>query len=178
VGSNSGLLRGMIWSIVWGCFPPLTAFSQNAPKIAPVPRDALELATSQIQAADTPASREVALQLLARARSSFALRSAGQAYDLKVSFTVDSLGKTNHDGGWEMEDVFAPGQGHRWTATATSGYTTTGIATAGKIYGDGTASVVPLRSKRVEFYSTRFSPVHTPIAARFECLQPPFMAQR
>ena len=117
----------------------------NRPKIAPVPRDPLELATSQIQAANTPESRDAALQLLARARNNFALRSAGQAYDLKVTFTVDSLGQTNYDGAWEMEDLFAPGRGHRWTATAASGYTTTGIATAGEIYGDGTASAVPLR---------------------------------
>ena len=78
-----------------------------------------------------------------------------------------------------MEDLFAPGQGHRWTATAASGYTTTGIATGGEIYGTGPRA--PFRSacsKRVEFYSTQFSPRRTPIAARFERLQPPFMAQR
>ena len=144
MSSNSGVPRGMLWLVVWGSLP-LTVFGQNIPKIAPVPSDPLELATSQIQAANTPESREAALQLLARARGHFALRSAGQAYALKVSFTVDSLGKTNYDGAWEMEDLFAPGRGHRWTATAASGYTTTGIATAGEIYQDGTASVVPLR---------------------------------
>src|ERR1700722_13138271 len=120
MSSNSNLLMGMSRLMLWGCLP-LTALGQNAPRIAPVPRDPLELATGQIQAADTPASRETALQLLARARSSFALRSAGQAYDLKVSFTVDSLGITNYDGAWEMEDLFAPKQGHRWTATPASG---------------------------------------------------------
>ena len=134
----------MLWLVVWGSLP-LTIFGQNMPTIAPVPSDPLELATSQIQAANTPESREAALQLLARARSHFALRSTGQAYELKVNFTVDSLGKTNYDGAWEMEDLFAPRRGHRWTATAASGYTTTGIATAGEIYGDGTASAVPLR---------------------------------
>lgn len=134
----------MLWLVLWGSLQP-TAFGQNTPKIAPVPSDPLELATSQIESASTPESREAALQLLARARSHFALRSAGQAYQLKVKFTVDSLGKTNYDGAWEMEDLFAPRRGHRWSATAASGYTTTGIAAAGEIYGDGTASVVPLR---------------------------------
>src|SRR5580693_5811715 len=141
MSSNSGLLGGMLRWMAWGCLP-LTAFgqnsSQNSPKTAPVPLDPLELATGQIQAANTPASREAALQLLGRARSSFALRSGGQAYDLKVSFTVDSLGKTNYDGAWQMEDLFAPKLGHRWTATAESGYTTSAIGTGGKTYGNGT----------------------------------------
>ena len=157
--SNSSLLRRMLRLIVWECLP-LTAFGQNAPKIAPVPRDPLELATSQIEAANTPASREAALQLLARARSHFALRSARQAYDLKVSFTVDSLGETNYDGAWQMEDLFAPRQGHRWTATAASGYTTTAIAAAGEIYADGTANTVPLRL--LEARGVLFDPLQSP----------------
>jgi hypothetical protein len=139
----------MLWSIIQGCLPAFVAFgqtaSQNAPRIAPVPPDPMELATGQIQSANTPADRETALQLLGRARSQFALRSNGQAYDLKVSFTVDSAGKTNYDGAWKMEDLFAPKLGHRWTATAASGYATTAIATGGKVYGDGAASAVPLR---------------------------------
>src|SRR5580700_7228524 len=157
--SNSNLLMGMSRLMLWGCLP-LSAFGQNTPRIAPVPRDPLELATGQIQAADTPASREMALQLLGRARGSFALRSTAQAYDLKVSFTVDSLGITNYDGAWEMEDLFVPRQGHRWTATAASGYTTTGIATAGEIYGDGTASAVPLRL--LEARGVLFDPIQSP----------------
>jgi hypothetical protein len=159
---NPGNLRGLLRSIVWGSLP-LTIFGQIAPKIAPVPRDPLELATSQIQA-DTPAGREAALQLLGRARTSFALRSARQAYDLKVSFTVDSLGQTNYDGAWEMEDLFAPGKGHRWTATAASGYTTTGIAAAGEIYQDGTAAAVPLRL--LEARGVLFDPLQSPAYAQ------------
>jgi hypothetical protein len=158
MSSNSNLLMGMSRLMLWGCLP-LTALGQNAPRIAPVPRDPLELATGQIQAADTPVSRETALQLLGRARSSFALRSTAQACDLKVSFTVDSVGETNYDGAWEMDDLFAPGQGHRWTATAASGYTTTAIATAGEIYGDGTASTVPLRL--LEARGVLFDPIQS-----------------
>jgi hypothetical protein len=181
MSSNSGLLRGMLRLMARECLPPtalaptalaltalaLTAFGQNAPqdvpRTAPVPRDPLELATGQIQAANTPASRQTALQLLGRARSSFALRSAGQAYDLKVSFTVDSLGATNYDGAWEMEDLFAPRQGHRWTATTASGYTITSIATSGEIFGDGTASAVPLRL--LEARGVLFDPIQSPAYA-------------
>jgi hypothetical protein len=157
----------MLWSTIWGCLPAFTAFaqmaSQNAPRIAPVPPDPLELATGQIQSADATASREAALQLLARARNQFALRSNGQAYDLKVSFAVDSLGKTDHDGAWQMEDLFVPKQGHRWTATAASGYTTTEIATGGKIYGDGASSAVPLRL--LEARGVLFDPLQSPAYA-------------
>ena len=158
--SNSGLPKRLLRTILWGCLSPLMAFGQNAPRIAPVPPDPLELATGQIEAANAPASREAALQLLARARGNFALRSTRQAYDLKVSFTVDSRGETNYDGAWEMEDLFAPRQGHRWTATAASGYTTTAIAAAGEIYEDGTASTVPLRL--LEARGVLFDPLQSP----------------
>jgi len=163
--SNSCLLRGMLWSILWGCLAAITAFgqtgSQNVPRIAPVPPDPLELATGQIPV-NTPESREAALQLLGRARTHFALRSTGQAFDLKASFTVDSLGKTNHDGAWQMEDLFLPKHGHRWTATAASGYTTTSIATT-KIYGDEASSAVPLRL--LEARGMLFDPLQSPTYA-------------
>jgi hypothetical protein len=138
--SKPALLPEVLWLIV-----PLTTFGQAAPRTTPVPRDPLELVSGPIEAARTPASREAALHLLARARQNFALRSARQAYDLKVSFTVDSPGATNYDGAWEMEDLFSPGQGLRWTATAASGYTITGISSKAGVYGEGTASAVPLR---------------------------------
>jgi hypothetical protein len=170
MSSNSGLLREMLQLTARGCLSllaltalALPALCQNVLTIAPVPRDPLELATGQIQAADTPTSRETALQLLGRARSSFALRSTGQAYDLKVSFTVDSLGQTNYDGAWEMEDLFAPKQGHRWTATAASGYTITSVAIGGEIYGEGTASAVPLRL--LEARGVLFDPIQSPTYA-------------
>ena len=80
-----------------------------------MPRDPLELVTGQVQVAGTPASRDAMLQLLARARNSYQLRNAGQPWNLKVRFTVDSHGETNYDGDWEMEDHFDPGQGVHWT---------------------------------------------------------------
>jgi len=141
--SNSGRLSGMLLFIVGEM--PLLTFAANAVRIAPVPRDPLELVSGPVEVANTPASREAALQLLSRARQSFALRSSGQGFDLKVSFMADSGGQTNYDGAWQMEDLFAPKLGHRWTAAAASGFTITGLATGGKIYGEGTASAVPLR---------------------------------
>lgn len=160
--TNPGPVSGMLWLIVGGGLTS-TIFGQNALRIAPVPRDPLELVTSQAQAASTPASREEALQLLARARHNFALRSTGQAYDLKVSFIVDAGGETNYDGDWEMEDLFAPGQGHRWTATAASGYTITQVSPAGKIYGEGTSSAIPLRLH--EARGVLIDPIQSPAIA-------------
>ena len=142
--SNSGLLKGILRLIVWQCLP-LAGLCQIAPTIAPVPPDPLELSTGQVELANTSASREAALQLLTRARSQFALRGTHQAYDLKVSFTVDSGGGTSYDGAWQMQDLFAPGKGHRWTATADSGFTITSIATSAGTFADGTAGIVPLR---------------------------------
>ena len=136
--------KGMLWLIAVAALS-LAAFGQNPPRIAPVPSDPLELVTGQIQVVDTPASREAILQLLARARNSYALRSAGHGYDLKVTFTVNSGGQTEYDGAWEMEDMFDPQQGLRWTAKAAAGYTTTQISSNQTFYGEGTASTIPLR---------------------------------
>ncbi|MEI9973712.1 MAG: hypothetical protein WDO73_17680 [Ignavibacteriota bacterium] len=62
-----------------------------------------------------------------------------------------------------MEDLFAPKLGHRWTATAESGYTVTGLATAGKVYGDESANAVPLRL--LEARGVLFDPLQSPTYA-------------
>ena len=93
----------------------------------------------------TPASRKAALELLARARNSYALRSARQAYHLRISFAVDSQNQTDYDGAWEMEDLFVPGKGLHWTAQAAAGYSITGIASNGELYAEGTDSLIPFR---------------------------------
>ncbi len=123
----------------------LTALGQNVRGIAPLPGDPLEMVTGPTQVAATAASREAALQLLARARSNYALKSAGHAYDLKITFMVNSGGQTEYDGAWEMEDLFDPQQGLRWTAKAEAGYTMTQISSHGMLFGDGTSSTIPLR---------------------------------
>jgi hypothetical protein len=141
--SSSSPRQGMLWLIASAL--PLAAFGQNAPRIAGVPGDPLELATGQIQTAVTSDSRDAALQLLTRARNAYQLRNLRQAWDLKVRFTVDSAGATNYDGDWQMEDVFAPGQGVHWTATSSSGYRIAGIFADKANYAEGTANAIPLR---------------------------------
>ena len=135
----------------------LAVFGKNPPRVARVPSDPLEMAASGAEVVNTPASRQAILQLLSRARDSYALRSAGQGYDLKVSFTVNSGGETDYDGAWQMEDVFDPQQGLHWTATASSGYTTTQIDSHGMFYREGTSGTIPLRLQ--EARAALFDPV-------------------
>ncbi len=137
-------LKRIPWLIAAGGLS-LAALGQNAPRLAPIPGDPLELATGEIQVADSPASREAVLQLLDRARNSYALQSADRGFDLKVTFTVNSGSETAYDGAWEMEDIFDPQRGLRWTAKAAAGYTTTRISSNDMFYEEGTAGAIPLR---------------------------------
>ena len=148
--------KRVLWLIVASGLS-LASFGKNLPRIAPVPADPLELVTGSIRTADTPARREPALQLLGRAMDSYSLRSAGRGYDLKVSFTVSSGGQTAFDGAWEMEDIFDPQQGLRWTASTASGYTTTQISSHGMFYRQGTSNIVPLRLQ--EARAALFDPI-------------------
>jgi hypothetical protein len=145
--ATSVRLRGTLRLIACGALP-LAGFSQIAPRIALVPSDPLELVTGPVQVV-APTDRSTTLQLLGRVRRNFALRSSVTAYELKVKFTVDSVGQTNYDGDWEMDDVFSPQQGLRWTAKAAAGYTTTRISSQGGLQGEGTASLIPLRLHEV-----------------------------
>ena len=58
---------------------------------------------------------------------------------------MTSGGQTEYDGDWEMEEIFIPKYGTRWTAKAAAGYTTTQISADNQHYGDGTSSTIPLR---------------------------------
>jgi hypothetical protein len=137
--------KSALWLVAAVVGLPL-ATVQNAPTTAPVPRDPLEIVTSQARAVEAPAKRADVLRLLDRGRESYALRSEGRAYDLKVTFTVNSHGQTEYDGAWEMEDVFDPKLGHRWTAKNGTSYAITRISTInGMLYGEETAGYVPLR---------------------------------
>lgn len=135
----------------------LAALCQNAPWTAPIPGDPLELVTGKTTAATQRASRAAVVRLLGRARDSFALRSAGHAYDLKVTFTVSSYGQTEYDGAWEMEEVFDPQHGYRWTARASAAYSITRVFSNGVLYGEETASYVPLRLQEVR--AALFDPI-------------------
>jgi hypothetical protein len=130
------ILASGLWS--------LAAHAQNTPKVAPIPSDPLELVTGQVAAVDA-AARPDALQLLEQARNRYAVRAARRAYDLKVSFTVKSGGQTSLDGAWQMEDVFDPQHGLRWTAKAPDGSIFTRLSTRGLLYGEDSLSYVPLR---------------------------------
>lgn len=145
--------KRVLWLIVASGLLPAT-FGKNVPRIAPIPADPHELVSGHIE---TPASREPALQLLAHARDSYAFRSAGRGYDLKVSFVVSSGGQTQYDGAWEMEDIFDPQQGLRWTAKTASGFITTQISSHGMFYREGTSSIVPLRLQ--EARAALFDPI-------------------
>jgi hypothetical protein len=130
--------------------------------VSPVPADPLELVTGPVQVADSPAARDAAIQLLGRARNSFTLRSGGRAdgqgFDLKVSFAVNSLGQTDYDGDWTMEDRFDPKLGFRWTASAT-GYSVTEVSSNGSVYREATNNSIPLRLQ--EARSALFEPIPT-----------------
>jgi hypothetical protein len=125
------------------------SFGQGTPRIAPVPGDPLELVAGHTPAAETAATRDAALQLIARARTNYSLRSDGQGYDLKVTFAVDSQGQTDLDGAWDLEDIYVPVQGLHWTAHAAAGYSITGVASHGELYNEGTERAVPLRLEEV-----------------------------
>lgn len=148
--------------------PAQTVLPQN-PASAPVPSDPLEIVTGPIQVADTPESRKAALDLLARARNNYTLRNTMRGYDLKVSFTVNSGGDTQYDGAWQMEDIFVPRVGLRWTAKAAAGYTTTRIAANKHFYAEGTANTVPLRLHDAR--AALFGPIATPRYAAHDLIR-------
>jgi len=130
----------MLGPLVW---------AQNTPEV-----------NGNIVAAESRGARADAIQLLERARNSYNLRSLGQPYDLRVSFTVNSNGQTSLDGSWQMEDVFDPKLGLRWTANGPGGYAITRIHAGSMLFGADTASYVPLR-------------LHQARAALFDPLPPP-----
>lgn len=135
---------------------------QAAPRVAPIPSDPLELATGEIQPAKTFASRQAGLELLGRAQNNYLLRTAGAAYDLKVTFTVNSGGQTEYDGAWQMEDTFDPNQGLHWSATGPGGYSITEISAQGNLYSEGTRDYIPLRLH--EARAALFGPIPSPQA--------------
>jgi len=134
----------------------LGAFAQKGLRTSPVPDDPLEIVAGRIRAVHAGARRTDVVSLLGRARDSYALRGAGRGYDLKVTFTVNSGGQTEHDGVWQMEDLFDPNQGHRWTARS-GAYAITRISSNGMLYGEETAAHIPLRLQ--EARAALFDPI-------------------
>src|SRR5579872_2535965 len=101
------------------------SFSQDAPKVAPLPNDPLELATGPAVVPDTPEKRAAVLDLLERARQNSAMHAPGMApFDIKVSF--NSIGKTRTVPAtekWKKPGLMARlGAGRRvWGTTPNSG---------------------------------------------------------
>jgi len=136
---------------------PLAVFGGGVPRTTPLPRDPLEIVTGQIRAVKESAGRTKVDRLLGHARNSYALRGAGRGYDLKVTFTVNSGRQTKYDGVWEMEDVYDPTYGLRWTAKYADSYAITRIASKGKLYGEETGAYIPLRLQ--EARAALFDPI-------------------
>ncbi len=146
--------RWMLVLVAGSCLS-LTAAPRRA-ATGPIPADSLEMVPAQ-KSIDAHPDRTAVLRLLDAARGSYGLRKAGRAYDLKVTFKVNSGGQTEYDGTWEMEDIFDPGLGLRWTATASPAYAITGIFANGMYYGEGTGDHIPLRLQ--EARAALFDPI-------------------
>ena len=151
--------KGLLLTIAAAVLTFPAASKDPAPQTASIPSDPLEPVTGSIQTISTPDDREAILKLLARARNNYALRTDGPGYDLKVNFKVDSSGQTQYDGAWQMEEIYAPGKGFRWTAKAEAGYTTTQISGEKFSYRDGPGDYLPLRLH--EARAALFGPIAT-----------------
>jgi hypothetical protein len=124
------------------------AFPQDAPKVAPLPYDPLELATGPTAVPDTPEKRTLLLNLLERARQNSAMHTPGTApFDLKVSF--NSAGRDSHDQGYgELDETWVNGQTWRWSARL-GDYSQLRIFYNGAAYDDKPHGHMPLRLQMV-----------------------------
>lgn len=118
--------------------------SQDAPKVAPLPNDPLELATGPVLVPDTPEKRVAVLDLLERARQNSAMHAPGMApFDIKVSF--NSIGKDSHNTGYgEVEETWLNGQTWRWTARL-GDYSQLRVFYQGAAYDEKPKGHIPLR---------------------------------
>lgn len=137
-------LRATLFLLVVGSF----SFSQDTPKIAPLPYDPLELATGPTVVPSTPDQRASLLNLLERARQNSAMHAPGMApFDIKVSF--NSIGKDARNQGYgEVEETWLNGQTWRWTARL-GDYSQLRIFYEGEIYDDKPHGHMPLRLQMV-----------------------------
>jgi hypothetical protein len=126
---------------------------------SPIPPDRLELVPTEMRSVNPRPLRPAVTRLLNRVRNGYALRTAGTAWNLKVTFTVTSAGQTEFDGAWQMEDIFDPQQGWRWTAS-TPGYSITRLSIHGKDYGTNPGDHIPLRLQ--EARAALFDPMPAP----------------
>lgn len=132
------------------------SFSQDAPPVAPLPYDPLELATGPTLVPDTPEQRTTVLNLLERARQNSAMHAPGMApFSIKVSF--NSLGRDSRNQGYgELEETWLNGQTWRWSARL-GDYSQLRIFYQGEAYDDKSRGHIPLRLQMVR--SAVFWPV-------------------
>ena len=137
-------------------FAAASSFSQDAPQVAPLPYDPLELATGPTLVPDTPEQRTTVLNLLERARQNSAMHAPGMApFSIKVSF--NSLGRDSRNQGYgELEETWLNGQTWRWSARL-GDYSQLRIFYQGEAYDDKSRGHIPLRLQMVR--SAVFWPV-------------------
>ncbi len=125
-----------------------SAFSQSAPKVAPLPYDPLELATGPTVVPDTPEKRALLLNLLERARQNSAMHMPGTApFSLKVSFNSNA-GDSHNQGYGEVEETWLNGQTWRWAARL-GDYSQLRIFYRGAAYDEKPSGHIPLRVQMV-----------------------------
>jgi hypothetical protein len=123
------------------------AFSQDQPKVAPLPYDPLELATGPTAIPDTPQKREALLNLLEHARQNNGMHTPGTApFAMKVSF--NSTGTSRYTGFGEVEETWMSGGTWRWSARL-GDYSQLRIFHDGAAYDDKPRGPIPLRIQMV-----------------------------
>ena len=114
--------------------------------LAAVPDSPLELVNGSARAVITPEGRDVAMDLLARARQNMTLHAAGvPPFRMKVSFT--SSGDSQFEGDGTMEETYA-GSVLRWTERLASS-SQIHIVSGGKTFATNPTEPVPLRVQMV-----------------------------
>jgi Gram-negative bacterial TonB protein C-terminal len=117
-------------------------FCQNAPQLAPVPTDALELVNGATQVPRTPQERASALNLVERARQNSVSTPGAPAYTLKVNFTAS--GNVLYTGSGEMEETWLSPLNFRWSARL-GDFELTRISARAAIFDDRPADFIPIR---------------------------------
>lgn len=118
----------------------------QAMSLAAVPDSPLELVNGSARAVITPEGRDMAMDLLARARQNLTLHAPGvPPFRMKVSFTAS--GGSQFDGDGTMEEIYA-GPVLRWTELLASS-SQTHIVSGGKTFAANPTEPVPLRVQMV-----------------------------
>jgi TonB-like protein len=116
---------------------------ENAPKVAPVPNDPLELANGPVQVAETPQARAAAVELLTKAQQNADVHSPGSpAFSVKVSFTAD--GPVLYTGAGEMEETWVSWESSRWSVRL-GDFSLTRTFYHGAAFDDHAITFIPMR---------------------------------